>query len=196
MMTTALTRSARAGMTGLVLFASLVVATPASAAPPGIDTTGATLYTFGAIEWCPNSSVVSSWAGTRGGDIDLGRFGSNGKVTGGDAVLVLSVDIGSAPVTQLWLGQGIAVTPSSPTASGTVGTGSNWNNGLGFQPELTTKSDGAGTAVVRFALLTRSNQSWTKAPGVTVDLNIVVGSCLGAVGAQTEWPLTIGGGAP
>ena len=72
--------------------------------------------------------------------------------------------------------------------------GLNWNEGLAFQPQLTTVANGSGSALVHFALLTRRNESWKKAPGVTVPLNVVVGQCLGATGSQTERALTNGGG--
>ena len=191
-----------AGLIMLATASATPTASAAAAAKP-IDTTGATLYTFAAIEWCPNSTVISSWAGTRGGDITFGAFGRNGRVTGGDAVLVMRADLGTAPVTALNFpgttdsatGKAMALTAGQPTASGTVNAapGTNWNQVLAFQPELSTKSEGSGTAVVRFALLTRRNQSWRKAPGVTVDLNIIVGNCIGAAGGPTEWPLTTGG---
>jgi len=188
---------------GLVL-ALLFAGASASAAPPrSIDTTGASLYTFDAVQWCPNSTVISSWSGTRGGDIPLGAFDRNGRVTGGAAVLAMRVEMGTAPLSSLAFGgttdaatgQTISVTPAKPTASGTVNAaGLNWNEGLAFQPQLTTVANGSGSALVHFALLTRRNESWKKAPGVTVPLNVVVGQCLGATGSQTERALTNGGG--
>jgi hypothetical protein len=185
--------------------AALLPAATASAAKPGIDTTGATLGAFDGVQWCANSTVVSSWAITSGGNIALGSFAKNGKVTGGDAVLAVRMDLGSAPVSSLTLpgttdpatGQMITVDAAHPSASGTVNVapGMNWNNGIGFQPGLTTLAAGSGTAVVHLSLLTKKSESPSKAPGVTVNLGVTVGQCLGAVGAHTDHALTIGGGA-
>lgn len=190
-------------VTCAALFVVLVSPAHAAKPPPPPNTSGAVFYWFAGVEWCPSSSVVSSWGGSRGGDIALGRFGPNGKVVDGDAVMVLALDIGSAPVSSLAMpavtddatGSQLYVSPDRRSATGVVNSsGLNWNNGLGLQPQVNTLAEGEGTATVRIALLTRRGQSWKSAPGVTVPLRVIVGNCVGAYNPQTETPLTIGGG--
>jgi hypothetical protein len=95
-------------------------------------------------------------------------------------------------------GQAIVVDRDHPRAAGTLNAaGLNWNNGIGVQPDFRPASDGpeAGTARVGIALLTKRDQPPGDALGVVVNLNVVRGRCLGAVGAVTEEALTIGGAA-
>lgn len=195
----------RAAVIAALMVLMGAMSTTAIAGPVKVDTTGATLRYFDGLQQCPNSTVSSmSWMGTSGGDIRLGNFGKNGQVVNGDAVLAVAADLGTAPVTSLYLpgvmdpttGSFLHLTPDRPTGSGALigGSGINWNNGLAMQPGFTTVAEGSGTAVVRFALLTRDNQSWTKAPGATLPLNILVGSTCPVWGAIAEVRLTVGGG--
>jgi hypothetical protein len=193
----------RAAVVVLVATTCCVTAVAASYAHThGVDVEGAVFRHAQGIEWCPNSQVLSSWGITQGGDIALGRFDEQGRtVLDGDAVLLLAADLGDAPVSELAFpfatdvatGRQMILTPERPFAVGTLNvSGQNWNQGLGFQPELRTLSEGSGTATIRLALVQRSTDPWNRVPGVTTDLRISVGSCRGAVFPYSPYPLSIG----
>jgi hypothetical protein len=189
---------------GAVLAATYVaVATVLVQAPAAAAETPA-FYTFGGVEIC--EPVVSSWGGTRYGDVPIGSFAPDGSVIGGEAVIALYLDLGTAPLAALTLppstdsetGLAIKVDPSRPRASGTlnVGAGSTWN-GFSIQPAFFPATDGPTSGAARFgiALITHRDQPLREALGVAVDVNVTRGRCLGAVGAITEHPLTVGGAA-
>jgi len=186
----------------LVIASVLVPALPASAFTS--TTANLLLHYWSALEWCPGSSGVMSWGLTSGDALPLGSLDSGGQVVGGDAAVEIFVERGTAPVTQLAMpgttdpntGSGATVTSARPKAKGilNVGTGSTWANGFGLQPELTTAST-SGTGVARFgvAVITSATEPLSQALGITVDVNITAGRCLGPTGPDSTSQLTIGG---
>jgi hypothetical protein len=148
---------------------TVLLQTPAAAGSEPI------FYTFDGVEIC--QPVVSSWGGTRYGDVLIGSgsFAADGSVIGGKAVIAVYLDLGTAPLASLEIppstdsetGRTVKVDPSQPRASGTLNTaaGSNWNSSYGIQPAFSPAADGptSGSALFGIALLTHRDQPLSQA---------------------------------
>jgi hypothetical protein len=116
--------------------------------------------------------------------IALGQFDPiTGEIVGGNEVLVAYLNFGTAPLTRLLFPPGIVLSPEAPIANMVVGSGSvlppqsspwlGWTIG----PEsFNAQLGNTGTFYVGFALFSSFSESVLDAPGVTVPINVVVGT--------------------
>jgi hypothetical protein len=112
--------------------------------------------------------------------LTVGHFDSSGAVVGGDVVVEVFIDLGTAPMGKVALFGTINVTPQAPRASGIL-------NAEGFvippdffelEPEFVQGSAPAGSQgslFYGFAFLTRADQPLESALGVTAQYQVVIG---------------------
>jgi hypothetical protein len=170
------------------ILASLLTSAPASGTPIPGNETGTVRAVIGFLfPLVGNPTVTSGLEMTSLGPTPLtvGHFDSSGAVVGGDVVVEVFIDLGTAPMDKVFLpstngSNTIFVTPQSPRASGILNAEGLVlpPNFVGIEPEFfqwSAEAGSEGSLFYGFALLTRADQPLASALGVTAQYQVVIG---------------------
>jgi hypothetical protein len=112
--------------------------------------------------------------------LTVGHFDSSGAVVGGDVVVEVFIDLGTAPMDKVALAGTTVGTPQAPRASGILPA-----EGfvippdfVAIQPEFfrsAAPSGSQGSLFYGFAFLTRADEPLASALGVTAQYQVVIG---------------------